>query len=306
MLQLFNYNAGKGDCLRLRFKGLSGARHNIVIDAGVSRFGPRFAAIGKDIAAAGEQIDVLIITHMDDDHLGGLLYNMRQGKTLPVKEVWINSRAGMSAGLSVRQNNELYGRLVNAKIPVREALAGNVYDMDGAHMEILWPDRDTAEKFYAPDTVSTPLSGRCDYGYDIEELMDMPLKEKDTSFSNRNSVVFSFAYEHKNFLFTGDAWSEDILSAAGGKAFDFIKLPHHGSARNLTENWHGRIVCRNYMVCTDGISHPNKQTIAKLLKWNGEITVYGSVPWWNQGFLTENDKKLLDKLHFIEGEETIW
>lgn len=76
MLQLFNYNGGKGDWLRLRFEGLSGRIHNIMIDAGVIRSGPRFhsvcSAIGSAGKITGETIDLCIITHVDDDHLGGL------------------------------------------------------------------------------------------------------------------------------------------------------------------------------------------------------------------------------------------
>ena len=58
MLQIFNYNAGKGDCLRLRYTGASGIPHNILIDSGVIRFGLEFEAICKQIVANHEKIDV--------------------------------------------------------------------------------------------------------------------------------------------------------------------------------------------------------------------------------------------------------
>ena len=51
MLQIFNYNAGKGDCLRLRYTGASGIPHNILIDSGEIRFGLEFEAICKQIVA---------------------------------------------------------------------------------------------------------------------------------------------------------------------------------------------------------------------------------------------------------------
>ena len=80
-----------------------------------------------------------------------------------------------------------------------------------------------------------------------------------------------------------------------------MKLSHHGSVRNLSEEWCGRIRCQTYMICTDGISHPDKQTIAKLLKWNDEITIYGSTDWWT-GMLTIEDKLKTEKIHFERGE----
>ena len=54
MLQIYNYNAGKGDCLRLRYTGASGIPHNILIDSGVMRFGLEFEAICKQIVANRE------------------------------------------------------------------------------------------------------------------------------------------------------------------------------------------------------------------------------------------------------------
>lgn len=60
------------------------------------------------------------------------------------------------------------------------------------------------------------------------------------------------------------------------------------------------------MICTDGKSHPDKQTIAKLLKWKDRINIYASNNWWENHFLIEEDKKYLDRLHFIIGEKSLW
>ena len=62
-----------------------------------------------------------------------------------------------------------------------------------------------------------------------------------------------------------------------------------------------RSCVKSYIICTDGISHPDKQTIAKLLKWNEEITVYGSTDWWKRMLIAE-DKEKLEKIHFVRGE----
>lgn len=148
---------------------------------------------------------------------------------------------------------------------------------------------------------NVPLGKQSDYGYSLEELMNLPIKGKDASPSNRASIIMEVEYKGQKLLFTGDAWAEDILAVAGNKSYDFMKLSHHGSVRNLSEEWCGRIRCQTYMICTDGISHPDKQTIAKLLKWNDEITIYGSTDWWT-GMLTIEDKLKMEKIHFERGE----
>ena len=303
MLQIFNYNAGKGDCLRLRYTGLTGIPHNILIDSGVMRFGLEFEAICKQIVANYEKIDVMIISHVDTDHLGGLLYNLRNKTKLNIEEVWMNhgKLMGKNTDLSVRQNDEVYTALREQGITIKPALAGMTYDLDGATFRILWPNEETLYRLFPKAFGNVPLGRQSDYGYSLEELMNLPIKGKDASPSNRASIIMEVEYKGQKLLFTGDAWAEDILEVAGNKSYDFMKLSHHGSVRNLSEEWCGRIRCQTYMICTNGISHPDKQTIAKLLKWNDEITIYGSTDWWT-GMLTIEDKLKMEKIHFERGE----
>lgn len=304
MLQIFNYTAGKGDCIRLRYIGKSGMIRNAIIDTGVIRFASRFYSICSEILDAGEQVDVLILTHVDDDHIGGLLGNLRQKKQLPINEVWMNHGSMMAnqVDLSVRQNDEAYTRLTQSSVQIKSVQKGDRYELDGATFHILWPAKEVLSHALARQ--NNVLLGRAsDYGFSIEELMDMPIKHKDTSLNNHASVVLEFEYDTVRCLFTGDAWSEDIISNIDNGYYDLVKLPHHGSVRNLSEKWSDKVQCKNFMICTDGIMHPDKQTIAKLLKWYGEIHVYGSVSWWNR-FMTESEMD--DKVHFVEGEEIRW
>lgn len=305
MLQVFNYNAGKGDCIRIRYTGISGISHNILIDSGVIRFGLKFESICQDILKEHEKIDVMIISHVDTDHLGGMLYNLRNRTKLCVNEVWMNHGRlmGKNTDLSIRQNDELYTKLKEQNIPVKAATTGMIYELDGAVFRILWPDEEILYQLYEGATGNVLLGNRSDYGYSFEELMELKIKGKDTSLNNRASLIMEVGYEGQKLLFTGDAWSEDILRVVGNNRYDFIKLPHHGSVRNISEEWCGRIVCKKYMICTDGISHPDKQTIAKLLKWNDEITVYGSTEWWER-MATAGDEEMLKKIHFEKGEYT--
>lgn len=87
MFEVYTYNAGKGDCIRLHFAGT----HNIFIDSGVTRFAPVFRLQCDRIKQSGETLDALILTHVDDDHIGGILANLRRaGYRCPFIEVWMN------------------------------------------------------------------------------------------------------------------------------------------------------------------------------------------------------------------------
>lgn len=297
MLQLFNYNAGAGDCIRIRFDS-----HNVIIDTGTTHFGPRFAAICNEIKASGEEIDALVLTHADSDHIGGILYGLRLSMKMPIRQVWMNHGRPVPGNidLSARQNDEVYSLLLKQNIPVAPAVAGSERKIGEAAFRILSPGQELSSQFYRT-AQSTPLKTASDYAWSIEELMDRTIQSRDISQSNRASIVLELSYGGRKLLFTGDAWADDITEAAAA-VYDLIKLPHHGSVRNISEKWKD-IKCSHYMVCTDGLGHPDKQTIAKLIRWNGSPRFYCTAPWWKRMLLSDDRKY---EGMFIEGEKIPW
>lgn len=294
MLKIYTYNAGKGDCIRISF----GSTHNIIVDTGVMRFGRKFQEICDEIESNGEVIDAMVITHMDNDHLGGALYVAKHGKMPNIQQIWMNCldvRDTVCTPLSAKQNNELYAHMISKGIQVCSILRGNSVRIDDAEISFLWPTKEIVEAVYCEPS-KTPLSNCSDYGRKLSVLANEKITVSDASGSNRASIVFSFRYEGKLLLFTGDAWGNDIVNSISDDYFDLIKLPHHGSARNITEEWKN-IKCSQYLICTDGHSHPDKQTIAKLHKWNGEITIYSPSEWWENNFYLDDDNR--ENIHCI-------
>ena len=55
MLEVFVYNAGKGDCIRIHYA----ETHNIIIDSGVMRFSPNFKRICDSVIQDRETLDAL-------------------------------------------------------------------------------------------------------------------------------------------------------------------------------------------------------------------------------------------------------
>ena len=166
-MELINHNAGKGDCIQIRYTGESRTCHNIIVDTGVLQFGPQLNLIWNSIMDAREMLDVIILTHVDDDHIGGLLYNLRIGNIPPVKEIWMNHGNLMreSVELSVKQNDELYTHLVKAGILVKPVIAGMEKVLDGAEFKIVWPNENILNDFYSDYIGQIPLGHASDYGY---------------------------------------------------------------------------------------------------------------------------------------------
>ena len=85
-----------GDAICLRFGSLTGLflqQQIVVVDAGHQADGPtvvnHIRQFYKNPLTAGDPtIDLLISTHPDGDHIGGLLHVLQ---TLPVRELWIHN-----------------------------------------------------------------------------------------------------------------------------------------------------------------------------------------------------------------------
>ena len=304
MNQIYTYNAGKGECIRLRY----GDGHNIFIDTGVTRFADTLKRLCREIVDAGETLDLLILTHVDDDHIGGILALLRMGWKCPFREVRMNgadSTGADNAQLSTRQNCEVAKMLRKQQVKITPMTAGDVFYVSGEEITAIHPGKLENDREYG----NTPLAHyKSDYAVDLSELAERPITKKDTSINNKNSVVFIFQFQGKRFLFTGDAWAEDIIAGLGREKqrFDLVKLPHHGAVGNISEEFPEHISCENFLICTDGVMHPDKQTAAKLQKWYEKIRIFSPSDWWNRGFFTENDDRSCMELLCREGEIFQW
>jgi hypothetical protein len=88
----------------------------------------------------------------------------------------------------------------------------------------------------------------------------------DTSVYNLSSIVCLAELGGKRILLTGDARGDHILAGleaaqllAGGRIeVDVLKLPHHGSDRNIDQDFFERIRARHYVVSGNG-EHGNPE-----------------------------------------------
>ncbi len=90
---------------------------------------------------------------------------------------------------------------------------------------------------------------------------------RDNSPYNLSSIVVLAECAGKTMLLTGDARDDHVLSgldaagiAQGGKTHvDVLKLPHHGSIRNIRPEFFERVTADHYVICADG-RHGNPET----------------------------------------------
>lgn len=245
-LTISTIRSGKGDCVHICFIGSSGQPHNIIVDSGPTSSAGEFRNLLTSIIRSGETLDALIITHYDDDHIGGILKACDPGFT----EIYFNAyaEATETENLSATQNQRLFHSLDRSKIH-SSVLAGDEIAIDGARIIVHAPKPEMLSRAMAKmEEANAQLASVSDWTCSLDDLMAKPYPSSDTSIANQSSIVFTFEYAGIRNLFCGDAWAENI---PGGK-YDLVKLPHHGSIRNISDALLSRIQADTFLICADG------------------------------------------------------
>jgi beta-lactamase superfamily II metal-dependent hydrolase len=94
---------------------------------------------------------------------------------------------------------------------------------------------------------------------------------KDTSPFNLSSIVCLLKFGGKTMLVTGDARADDILEgleinnlldAEGKIHVDILKIPHHGSSRNLTIDFFRKVTADHYVISANGkFKNPDEEAL---------------------------------------------
>lgn len=320
--------AFQGDCIWLRYGEKSFT--NIIIDSGPSTFKSKFKQLINDIEIKGECIDLLIFTHIDNDHIEGaskvLVDDDINHKC--IKKIWINTPKEIckqfnlknydytSYRINVNKSNQEYSpRVANdlisiiakKNISVKELIMvdGSTINLGGAEIVILSPtEKELIElvKRWGKYGVNTTFSSESYNEVAIDTINDSKNSkiEKDKSPYNGSSIAFTFKYNNNLLLLLGDAYPDTVAKTIeqlyGGEKLniDLIKLSHHGSSSNINEKFLNFVCCSNYIISTNGAnSNPDKRTIARIIKSNKckQVNLYSNYNWWkNKNYFTEEDK----------------
>lgn len=112
---------------------------------------------------------------------------------------------------------------------------------------------------------------------------------KDNSCSNGSSIAFIFEYKDVKIALLGDAFPSVCINGLNKfytekVTFDFIKMSHHGSYRNISREFLNSFTTDKFLLSTDGSAlQPSKQTFYLLQeickKKNKHVRVYGNYNW---------------------------
>jgi beta-lactamase superfamily II metal-dependent hydrolase len=272
-------------------------------------------------------IDLVIVSHVDDDHVNGLIELFREmfddaragnPPKFEVRGLWHNSfdevigtdQVGVEvaqfgaaslapliadaeeqkvfdAGLilqSIAQGHELRDLAMSAElnIPLNEGFSGLIKTTNGKLTKrkvggitftVIGPR--TAELAELQKKHDEWLKAQKKKGQKIEPG-SLLQSLTDKSVANLSSIVLMAEKGGRKVLLTGDARSDFIIAGLEeigllkkGKTLDVavLKMPHHGSDRNVDEDFLGRVAAPQYLFTGNGEhGNPERATFEMLAK----------------------------------------
>lgn len=337
--------ARKGDCSILHF-GTPDEPGLILTDGGPSQvwkpqLKPRLARIREARDIESDQplpVDLMMVSHIDDDHINGILELMGElvtaadaGEPLPLKirQLWHNTfddiigdtpkellasvtaaygAAGLSGELdsegfaaataqvlaSVEQGIHLRDDARRLNLPVNKAFDGKLVKADAKTKAV---DMGKGLKM----TVVGPMRQEL---LDLQEDHDAFLKKSrtekkapaslaafvDDSVANLSSIVVLAEAKNKRIFLTGDARGDKIMEGLelvgllpknGNMHIDILKVPHHGSDRNMETIFFERVKANHYVFSGNGENgNPERKTLEMLLdaRGNDDFAIHLTYP----------------------------
>ena len=265
----------------------------------------------SDLKDKSQVIDLLIITHIDDDHIGGIkaMFSDAKFDRSIIKAVWFNSGKIISkhfntledpdrdveivmsntTDMSLRQGITLEQALGGIEGWVQDMIfAGYRAEIGGAKIHVLSPSEqrlDKLNKRWETESGNLNMSGNVhdDIEIEISMLVNRAFNE-DKAVPNGSSIAFLLEHGGKNYLFLGDSHPSVVeieLRALGYHECNklkaaFVKISHHSSKFNTSPGLLAIIECPDFFISTDGLKHglPNKEPLARIIMANPGVTLH--------------------------------
>lgn len=304
-VQLSVLPAGYGDCLWLEHRARNRV-HRIVVDGGTTASGDRLAARVAALPPSERRIDLFVISHVDADHIGGALALLRQPPAgLSFGEIWFNGRRHLPRARGPQQGDRLTTLLdeLPDRFPWNTSFDGEAVVTGGTgswrRVELPWgaavtllsptPDRLAALAPMWDKTVRRAARGEADDNEPqptprspartVEQLAALPSRA-DRTPPNGSSIAMLVEVAGRSVLLAADAHPNVLVPALQALArsrgedrlrVDAVKLPHHGSQANVTEELVRALRSRRWIVSTNGnrFGHPDPAAIARVVLHGG-------------------------------------
>jgi hypothetical protein len=299
--------AAYGDCMILKSGSQSKSSqtnsYHFLIDGGpASTYNASLRGELQKIRENGGRVDLLIVSHVDNDHINGLLKLMQDLSlqkasnkrwTIEIDALWYNafsrtigehiegrlrnllrntqtvfktrSRSLMTVR-GIREGHDLYQYAHDLAIEINPQFNNDIIVVNDKVRElkfgnlkffVIGPTRKNLEDLRKQwldwlDKHEKALKTRADYRLAIQA---------DKSIPNLSSIMFLAKEDNNTILFTGDGLGEHViyglkqsklLGSSRSVHVNILKLPHHGSDRNITQDFFTSVTADKYLISANG------------------------------------------------------
>lgn len=240
-------------------------------------------------------IDLLVLTHFDDDHIGGVLRWLNKDKEASnlIKKVWFNSGKEIAKKFESDENKDLDIEIVEGAddfhtspkqgIKFEKYLRdnnlwegqiieqGSEYDLFGLKFKILSPNNEKLDKLlklYEKQKDYFTSDDEYDFQTSLKDFIDEESQpgfkfKEDTSVANGSSIAFIMEYDDKRFLFLADAHPSVIIEGLNKLGYntgnplnvELLKVSHHGSMYNTNKELLEIVKTNNYIISSNATKH---------------------------------------------------
>lgn len=275
---------------------------NIIIDGGIGDTYKNISNVKGDLHKVIEKIredrqfiDLLVLTHFDDDHIGGILRWLNKDKKASdlIKKVWFNSGKEIAKKFESDENKDLNIEIVDGEddfhtspkqgIKFEKYLRdnnlwegkiieqGSEQNLFGLKFKILSPNNqklDNLLKLYEKQKDYFTSGDEYDFQTPLKDFIDEENQpdfkfEEDKSIANGSSIAFIMECEDKSYLFLADAHPSVIIEGLAKFGYNkdnllnvlFMKVSHHGSKYNTSKELLEIVKTDNYLISSNATKH---------------------------------------------------
>lgn len=304
-------NAGAGDCFFIHYI-FEDRGHNIWVDGGIGSTYRKIKRKISEIKDRNEIIDLLVVTHVDADHIRGILrfFSDKSNDFKLVKRVLFNSTSTLASFFSESKNasrevvipGDSTQCSFNEGITLEKILleldlleekpimSGDIVELPGAKIKILSPDYNSLLKLNdeweeEPSIDSVTCSLKNDYDLSFNQLKDNQF-QVDNRVVNQASIAFLLEHESKKIVMLADSNPNIVVSALQKLGIneenplkvDCIKISHHGSRKNTSDDLLRHLISQLYLISSNSRCYPSKETLARIIYKNNKPTFYCNYP----------------------------
>lgn len=319
--------AGFGDCLLVSCP-VDGRMWRMLIDTGPDETYPALRKRLLDLPANADGrrfVDLFVVSHIDHDHIGGasLLLNDTELR-LAFGDIWFNAPPrkkirGVAEGQSLADilgatNRNLPWNLAADGGPICTPRPGEVVEWQQqgwpsltilspspVELKALFETWETQlEKLRAKEHDSLEEAPAASRSAEVSlEALAARRTATDRAVPNGSSIAMLLEHRGRSVLLSADAFATVLVPAidtlvqrrggAGALHVDAVKLSHHGSRANVTQDLMRRLDSEHFVFSTNNayFGHPNPEAVARVLTRGGRTTL-----WFN--YDTEANRKWSD------------